>query len=148
MKLKDISIEELELMSYTDLTYALLKEHKKSMSTASLFREICDLLEYSDSQYASKIGDYYTSLTLDKRFVLLDNNEWDVSDNHSISIVMDDDEADEADEEMEDDSLEGSEEVENTDDMEVPLDDEDVLDDEDDDLDDLEIVDEDDLEEE
>ena len=148
MKLKDISIEELELMSYTDLTYALLKEHKKSMSTASLFREICDLLEYSDSQYASKIGDYYTSLTLDKRFVLLDNNEWDVSDNHSISIVMDDDEADEADEEMEDDSLEGSEEVENTDDMEVHLDDEDVLDDEDDDLDDLEIVDEDDLEEE
>lgn len=148
MKLKDISIEELELMSYTDLTYALLKEHKKSMSTASLFREICDLLEYSDSQYASKIGDYYTSLTLDKRFVLLDNNEWDVSDNHSISIVMDDDEADEADEEMEDDSLEGSEEVENTDDMEVPLDDEDVLDDEADDLDDLEIVDEDDLEEE
>ena len=148
MKLKDISIEELELMSYTDLTYALLKEHKKSMSTAALFREICDLLEYSDSQYASKIGDYYTSLTLDKRFVLLDNNEWDVSDNHSISIVMDDDEADETDEEMEDDSLEESEEVENTDDMEVPLDDEDVLDDEDDDLDDLEIVDEDDLEEE
>ena len=30
MKLKDISIEELELMSYTDLTYALLKEHKKN----------------------------------------------------------------------------------------------------------------------
>lgn len=148
MKLKDISIEELELMSYTDLTYALLKEYKKSMSTAALFREICDLLEYSDSQYASKIGDYYTSLTLDKRFVLLDNNEWDVSDNHSISIVMDDDEADETDEEMEDDSLEESEDSENTDDMEVPLDDEDVLDDEADDLDDLEIVDEDDLEEE
>ena len=37
MKLANLTPEELELMSYTDLTYALLKEYKKSMSTAALF---------------------------------------------------------------------------------------------------------------
>lgn len=143
MKLKDISIEELELMSYTDLTYALLKENGKSMSTPAIFREICNLLGYTDSEYASKIGNYYTSLTLDKRFVLLESNEWDISDNHSVAIVMDDDTEDEVEEADTEEVEEESEE-----DLEEAIDDEDVLDDDDDDLEDLEIVDEDDLEEE
>ena len=46
MKLKDMPIEELELLSYTDITYKILKENKKSMTTAALFREICDLFFY------------------------------------------------------------------------------------------------------
>ena len=143
MKLKDLSLEELELMSYTDLTYELLKENKRSMNTPTIFKEICNLLEYSDSEYTSKIGDYYTSLTLDKRFVLLDNNEWDIRDNHSIDIVIDDEDpedVEENEEEVEEDVIE--EEIEYEDD-----DDADIIDTDDDDLDDLAIVDEDELEE-
>ena len=144
MKLKDMPIEEIELMSYTDLTYALLKENGKSMNTPTIFREICNLLGYSDSEYTAKIGDYYTSLTIDKRFVLLENNEWDVCDNHSVKIEMDDDMDDESEEEEEEEvETEEESEEENIDEV---LDD-DTLDD-DDDLDDLEIVDEEDLEEE
>ena len=33
MKLKDIPVEELELMSYTDMTYMILKENKKPLNT-------------------------------------------------------------------------------------------------------------------
>lgn len=84
--------EELELLSYTDLTYMILKENKKSMNTPTIFKKICDLLGYSDEEYSAKIGDYYTSLTIDKRFVLLDNAEWDLRDHHSIEIVIDDEE--------------------------------------------------------
>lgn len=139
MKLKDMPIEELELFSYTDITYKILKENKKSMTTAALFREICDLLELSDSDFDSKIGDYYTSLTLDKRFVLLKNNEWDIRDNHSVEIIIDDEEDDEIEE-----TEEENEEIENEEDI---IDD-DTLDDEiDDDMDDLSILDEDDIEE-
>ena len=143
MKLKDMPIEEIELMSYTDLTYVLLKENGKSMNTPTIFREICNLLGYSDSEYTSKIGDYYTSLTIDKRFVLLDNNEWDVCDNHAVKIEVDDELDDDSEEEDEEEVEEEESEEENIDEV---LDD-DSLDDEDD-LDDLEIVDEDDLEEE
>lgn len=144
MKLKDMPIEEIELMSYTDLTYALLKENGKSMNTPTIFREICNLLGYSDSEYTAKIGDYYTSLTIDKRFVLLENNEWDVCDNHSVKIEIDDEVDDEAEEDEEEDSeIEEESEEDNIDEVL----DADTLDD-DDDLDDLEIVDEEDLEEE
>lgn len=143
MKLKDMPIEEIELMSYTDLTYALLKENGKSMNTPTIFREICNLLGYSDSEYTAKIGDYYTSLTIDKRFVLLENNEWDVCDNHSVKIELDDEIEEESEEEEEEVEIEEEIEDENIDEV---LDD-DSLDD-DDDLDDLEIVDEEDLEEE
>ena len=69
MKLSEMQPSELELMSYTDMTYALLKEEKKPLNTAAIFKKICALLEYSDDDFAAKIGDYYTSLTLDKRFV-------------------------------------------------------------------------------
>ena len=41
MKLKDKSPEELELLSYTDLTYMILKEEKKTMNTPTIFRKIC-----------------------------------------------------------------------------------------------------------
>ena len=140
MKLKDMPIEELELLSYTDITYKILKENKKSMTTAALFREICELLELSDSDFDSKIGDYYTSLTLDKRFVLLKNNEWDVRDNHSVEIIIDDDE----DEEVE----ESEEETEETEESEEDIIDDDTLDDDlDDDMDDLSIIDEEEVEE-
>lgn len=145
MKLKNMPIEEIELMSYTDLTYALLKENGKSMNTPTIFREICNLFGFSDEEYTAKIGDYYTSLTIDKRFVLLENNEWDVCDNHSVKIEMDD----EVDEESEEEEEEEVEVLEDTDEdnLDEALDDE-SLDDDDDDLDDLEIVDEEDLEEE
>ena len=40
MKLKQMSKEELELLSYTDLTYMILKENKKSMNTPTIFKKI------------------------------------------------------------------------------------------------------------
>ena len=142
MKLSELKPEELELMSYTDLTYVLLKENKKSMNTPTIFKKICDLLEYSEEDYTSKIGDYYTSLTLDKRFVLLDNNEWDIRDNHSIKIELDDD-----DDDIEIDLDEEEEEEEIIDDDTVYDDETDIID-EDDDLEDLAVLSEDELEEE
>lgn len=148
MSLNNMTKEELEILSYTDLTYMLLKENKKTMTTPAIFKLICDLLEYTDEEYAAKIGDYYTSLTIDKRFVLLDNAEWDIRDNHKIEIVVDDDED-------EDDSLEteesDNEDIEETDEIEVEEDIDSIdddLDDTDDDLDDLAIIDDEETEEE
>lgn len=142
MKLKNMPLEEIELLSYTDLTYLLLKENQKSMNTPTIFKEICNLLGYSDEDYATKIGDYYTSLNIDKRFVLLDNNEWDIRDRHSIELVMDDD--DESEESEEETEEEVEEEIEEEDDIDEVIDDE--IDD--DDIDDLSIVSEDEVEEE
>jgi len=146
MKLKNMKKEELEVLSYTDLTEMILKENKKTMNTASIFKTICNLLELGDEEYSSAIGDYYTSLTTDKRFILLDNAEWDLRDKHKVEIVLDDEddeeyideESDETEEELEDEDNE-DESIEITDD-DVDLDD--------DDMDDLTIVSDEELDEE
>lgn len=140
MNLKDMKKEELELLSFTDLTEMILKESKNSMNTASIFKRICELLELGDDEYQNKIGDYYTSLTTDKRFIHLENAEWDLKDRHKVELI---DYEDDEDEEIEDidEENDSNEEIE---DMEENIDDE-VIDDEslDDDLDDLTIIDED-----
>ena len=138
MKIKEMSKEELEGLSYADLTEMILKENKKPMNTPSIFKKICDLLELSEEEYSEKIGDYYTSLTTDKRFILLDTAEWDLKDKHKVEIVLDEDDEDEMsfdEEELEEDE---DESIEITDD-EVDLDDSD-------DLGDLSIVNDDEME--
>ena len=137
MKLKNISKTELEQMSYADLSYIILKENKKTMSTPNLFKKICELLEYSDEEYNEKIGDFYTSLTTDKRFLFLDSSEWDLRENNIVKMEIDEDE--ELDEEeIEEDEEEIEEEVEEDIDS-------DNLDDDLDDNDDLTIISENDL---
>lgn len=145
MSLKEMSQDELELLSYADLTEMILLENKHAMNTPSIFRQICDLLGLTDEDYTNKIGDFYTSLTTDKRFLLLEGAEWDLKDRHVIDIVVEDDD-EEDDEEIEEKmdeevSLEDEEVEEN-------YDDEDTLDDDTDDLDDLVVMSDDEIERE
>lgn len=144
MELKNMSKEELELLSYTDLTDLILKENKKPMNTPIIFHTICNLLGYSDEEYTNKIGDFYTALTTDKRFVLLESAEWDLKDNHVIPLIIDDDE--EMDSGIDEEEIE--EDIEE-DDSEIEADDDSVIDDDlDDDIDELEIIADDNLDEE
>ena len=145
MKLKDMKLEELELLSYTDLTYKILKEEKKALNTPTIFHMICDLLGYSESMFEEKIGDYYTSLTIDKRFVMLDSAEWDLREKHAIEINLEEELVDEEEIDEEEES-----EDEDEDEIDVPDDSlestiEDELDDTDDDMDDLSVLSEDEL---
>lgn len=136
--LKNMPKEELEILSYTDLTELILKEQSKPLNTPSIFRIICDLLSYSEEEFTDKIGDYYTSLTTDKRFVFLDTNEWDLREKHPVDIVLDDDDDDESDEETMDEDIEEE-------DLDSVIEDENLEDDED--LDDLSIMTDEELEE-
>lgn len=145
MKIKEISKNELELYSYADLTEMILNEGKKSLNTPIVFHKICDLLGYNEAVYTSKIGDYYTSLTIDKRFVLLANAEWDLRDHHPIELILDTDDDDIIDDDHE---LEHEEEVEveaSVDVIDTLLEEED-LDDDDNDIEDLTIVSEEEIE--
>ena len=137
MNIKTLTKEELERLPYDDIAFSLLKSYGKKMKIQTLFKKICDLLDYSESDYENKIGDYYTSLTLDKRFVLLDSHEWDLRERHAVALDVDDEEEEEieSEEEAEEDALEETE----IDDVDADIDD-------DDDLDDMSIVDEDDEE--
>ena len=139
MKLNKMTKEELEVLSYADLTELILKESKTGLKTPDVFKKICKLLELTDDDYTSQIGDYYTSLTNDKRFTLIDG-VWDLRDRHTSNIVMDNDE-DEDDETDEDDSVVETVESESIDEM----DDEEGIDSEEDDMEDLNIISDDEM---
>lgn len=146
MSIKKKKLEELELMSYTDIAYEIIKEDKKKKyNTPTLFKEVCNLLELSDEEFADKIADFFTALTTDGRFILIDSTTWDLKENHKVKIVVDDGD----EEELESDETEDEEETEDTDDIEDDYSDEAVDDSKDDeeDMKDLTIVDEEDIEE-
>lgn len=145
MNVRQMPLEELELLSYTDIAYELLKLDKKPKTTPVLFGEVCKLLEISDDNMMEMIGDFYTTLTTDKRFLLLDSAEWDLKEFHAVKTIVDDEEDDEEPEEET-----NSEEVaEETEDEAVSgnIDDFDDNDETIDDLEDLAIVTEEEMDE-
>jgi DNA-directed RNA polymerase delta subunit len=113
------------------------------MNTLDLFTMIVDLLELPKDTIDNKIGDYYTSLTTDKRFLLVDGL-WDLRSRHTSDKVLVDATEDELDEEefeeseeMEDETLEES--------YEDDIDNDTSYDEDDDGLGDLVVLDEDEL---
>ncbi len=144
MKLSKMSQEELELLSYTQIAALYLEENKKTMTTAELFKEVCNLLKLDESEYHDKIADFFQSLTTSKDFILLNDGNWDLRKNHKIKVEIDEiyEEKDDEpiDEESEEDLIDKNEE-ENIDEFDLDIDDD--LNDTDDDLSDLTIVTED-----
>jgi len=141
MDIRKMTKEELEQLSYADSTYYLLKETNKPRTTGELFLEIVELLGLPESVYSDKIGDYYTFLTTDKRFIILKNGKWDLRINQSsdnFMIVIDDEE--------EEEEVDGEEEVINDEEEEFDSlvdEEEELIDDDNDVLEDLSIIDED-----
>lgn len=145
--MKEIKKEEIENLSYKDITFMILTKEKKGMNTLDLFTKIVNLLELPSATIESKIADYFTSLTTDKRFILVDG-VWDLRTRHTSDKVLvdetEDEEENELDETREDIDVSADEySDEYSDDTSV----ESEFDDSDDDLSDLVILDEEDLSE-
>ena len=144
MSLK-VKKEELELMSNKDIAELILENSKRTINTADLFHKIIKLLDLPESTFENKIADFYTSLSTDKRFVLLDNGKWDLRSKHtSDKIVKVSSDEDEEEEEAETEENINQEEIEedNYDDT----DESDYDDETNEELKDLVVIDEDELE--
>lgn len=146
MKLNKILKSELELLSYTEIAKMYLEENKKTMTTAELFKEVCNLLELSDDEYVDKIADFFESLTTSKEFILTEDGKWDLKSNHSVKIVIED--IDE-EEEIEEETNDNIDDIELEEDIDDNYSDDNYIDDDDnDDLAELTIVDEEEMEDE
>lgn len=145
MSLKKIKKEDLELLSNKDIAKLILEESNKTINTADLFKKIIKLLELPESTFELKIADFYTALSTDKRFILLDNGKWDLRSNHtSDKIIKVSAEEDDEEEDEEEETEKPEEEIEedNFDDT----DEDDYDDDANEELKDLVVIDEDELE--
>ena len=141
--MKSIKKEDIKDLSYKDITNILLEKNNGGMNTIDLFTTIVDLLELPKDTIDNKIGDYYTSLTTDKRFLLVDGL-WDLRSRHTSDKVLVDATEDELDEE----EFEESEEIEDEtieESYEDDIDNDTSYDEDDDGLGDLVVLDEDEL---
>ena len=145
MSLKSLKKEDLELLSNKDIAYMIMEEAKRKMNTADLFKKIIKLLGLPESTFEDKIADFYTSLSTDKRFILLENGKWDLRINHTSDKLLKISDI-EDDEEDEDEEIEKEEEEEIEEDNYDDNDDEEYDDDANEELKDLVIIDEDELE--
>ena len=142
MSLSKMTKDEIELLSYTDIAKLYLEENKITLNTAELFKEVCNLLSLSESEYQDKIADFFQSLTTSKEFILLQDGKWDLKSKHSVKVVMDElyEEKDEDEEyELEPEEMTEEDEFHSIDDEEDYADD---------DLSDLTILNEDELDSE
>lgn len=147
MSLKTMKKDELELMSNKDIAYLILEESKRKLNTADLFKKIIKLLELPESTFEKKIADFYTALSTDKRFILLDNGKWDLRSNHTsdkvIKVTDEEDEEEQDEENLEEEELEEDELDEDSFD---DTDESDYDDETNEELKDLVVIDEDELE--
>lgn len=98
------------------------------------------------STFEEKIGDYYTLLTTDKRFIMLEDGCWDLRSRHTSDKVLKvsiEDEEEEDTEELKEDSILPDEMIEDS--YDSGDEEEDDYDDTEEDLKDLVVVDEDEL---
>ena len=101
-----------------DLAFHYLQEKRQEVSFQELWNQVVTELGLNRDQAARQIAQFYYNLTIDNRFVQLDNAKWDLKSNHHFeednSLFTDDGDDDEA--ELEEDYDEIDYEGDNNDD--------------------------------
>lgn len=69
--------------SMIDEAYAIVKGDPKVFTFKELYDLVALNLEMSDEQKMKNIGEFYTELTIDGRFVALGDNTWDLRERHT-----------------------------------------------------------------
>ncbi len=103
----------MENKSNIEIVYDLISSRNGGVTFKEIWTRVSDLNGYTEAQKNSKIGEFYTTLTLDGRFILIDN-KWDLRSRHKYeeysleknTIVLDDEEEDRDIEEMEEEKKE------------------------------------------
>ena len=101
--------------SMVEVGYELLEKKQGPQKFSKFWNEVSQVLGLDESEANEYISDFYTNLTLDERFVLLEDNTWDLRDRQSfekVHIDMNDvySEIDEEEKELKEDEEEEDEE--------------------------------------
>lgn len=143
MELKKLSLEELEQMTYGEITELILTEKGTKMKIVDIFKKICKLLNMSDAEFEAKIADFFELVSTDKKFIILDKGYCDLRRKHTPKVVIEDEEIDDVEVDADEEEVDESKE---TDDNQEDIfydnsSEEDDVDTDDDELDDFLIVD-------
>ena len=79
--------KEMNEKSLIELAYDFVSASKNPISFEALWKQIVKEKELSEADAATKVGQFYTNLLLDGRFVNLGNNVWDLRSRHTFDKV-------------------------------------------------------------
>ena len=73
--------------SIVEVAYEIMQKKQGTQKFAKLYKEVSDVLEMNEEEIEQNISKFYTKLTLDERFVLLEDNTWDLRERQSFDKV-------------------------------------------------------------
>ena len=82
MKLKKYTDEQLKEMPLTELSYNYMSSLKRPVSFNKLVDVVFKTAGLDDEVRSEKLGQFYTDLTVDGRFVTFSNGKWDLRYRH------------------------------------------------------------------
>lgn len=69
----------IKLKSMTDVAYKILEKRKHGLAFSKLYEKVATKLEFDENKKRAKIAQFYTDLSLDKRFSSLKDNKWELT---------------------------------------------------------------------
>lgn len=73
--------------SNLDVAFDLLLSRQEAVSFKEIWEEVCRVQGYDDAYASHLIGQFYTNLSVDGRFVTLGENVWDLRLRHTFDKV-------------------------------------------------------------
>ena len=73
--------------SMVEVGYELLEKKQGPQKFNKFWKEVSEVLGLSEEEGNEYISNFYTNLTLDERFVLLEDNTWDLRERQSFDKV-------------------------------------------------------------
>ena len=73
--------------SMVEVGYELLVKKQSPQKFSKFWGEVSEVLGLEETEANAYISDFYTNLSLDERFVLLEDNTWDLRDRQSFDKV-------------------------------------------------------------
>ena len=73
--------------SMVEVGYELLEKKQGPQKFNKFWNEVSEVLGLDVSEADSYVSDFYTNLSLDERFVLLEDNTWDLRERQSFDKV-------------------------------------------------------------
>lgn len=68
--------------SMLDVAFEVISKAKKPMSFKSLWEKVSKTLKFDEKQAEDNIARFYSQLSIDNRFVMLEENFWDLKERH------------------------------------------------------------------
>ena len=87
MTIAEMSTEDIRELAFIEIANLLLIEKKEAIDFKVMMDEIQQLLGLSDEEVAEKIGQFYTDLNVDGRFISIGDNRWGVKGWYPVEQV-------------------------------------------------------------